>query len=130
LLKIAPDLEWNQVDEILELEPTGLLNGLIVSNTTIDRSGLKTEQARIEKIGAGGLSGQPLKNKSNEMLKYIHAKNPSSWLLIGSGGIFSGEDAFQKMKFGANLIQIWSGFVYEGPFVVRKIMKTIKNIKP
>jgi dihydroorotate dehydrogenase len=127
LLKIAPDLELDQVDEILELEPTGLLDGLIVSNTTIDRSGLKTNMKTIEKIGPGGLSGLPVKNKSNEILNYIHAKNPKSWILVGSGGIFNGSDAVEKMNLGADLIQIWTGFVYEGPMVVKKIMKSLKT---
>lgn len=129
LLKIAPDLELDQVDEILELEPTGLLDGLIVSNTTIDRSGLKTSMKTIEKIGAGGLSGMPLKNKSNQMLNYIHNKKPTSWTLVGSGGIFNGHDAIEKINHGANLIQIWTGFVYEGPMVVKKIMKSLKPQK-
>lgn len=129
LLKIAPDLEFDQVDEILELEPIGLLDGLIVSNTTIDRSGLKTNMNTIEKIGAGGLSGLPLKNKSNQMLNYIHKKNPESWILVGSGGVFNGADAIEKTNHGADLIQIWTGFVYEGPMVVRKIMKSLKTKK-
>jgi dihydroorotate dehydrogenase len=130
LLKIAPDLEFEQVDQILEMEPMGLMQGLIISNTTIDRSSLKTTSNRIEEIGAGGLSGIPVREKSNAMLKYIHKKNPATWVLIGSGGIFCGEDALQKMNLGANLIQIWTGFVYEGPFVVKKIMTCIKSSQP
>jgi dihydroorotate dehydrogenase len=127
LLKIAPDLSFEQIDEILELEPLGLLDGLIVSNTTIERSGLKTNETIVQKIGAGGLSGLPVQEKSNIVLSYIHQKNPSSWTLIGSGGIFTGIDAITKMSHGSKLIQVWTGFVYEGPLVVRKIVQSLKN---
>jgi len=127
LLKIAPDLNVEQVDDIIALCNEIKIDGLIVSNTTIDRNGLSTAAAKINAIGNGGLSGLPVKNKSTQLLHYVHKHNIGKTVLIGSGGIFTGADAKEKMKVGAALVQVWTGFVYEGPFIVKKIVSHLKK---
>jgi dihydroorotate dehydrogenase len=121
LLKIAPDLEKSQVDDVIALIPEIELEGLIVSNTTLYRSNLITGENELNKIGAGGLSGKPLQDKSTQMIRYIHEKTGNGFLIIGSGGIFTGADAQAKLDAGATLIQVWTGFVYEGPAIVKNI---------
>ena len=105
LLKIAPDLIESQLDDIIDITKQLSLDGLIVSNTTIDRSGLTTNAENIEAIGAGGLSGKPVFNKSNEVLKYIRRHNPTVHI-VAVGGVHSGQDAVEKIRCGANLVQI------------------------
>lgn len=124
LLKIAPDLTEDQLNDIIEITKELNLDGLIVSNTTIDRSGLKTSDTDIEKIGAGGLSGQPVFDKSNEVLKYIRKHN-TTVPIIAVGGILSAQDAKAKMNAGANLIQIYTGLVYKGPALIKEINKAL-----
>jgi len=126
LLKIAPDLETGQIDDIIEITKSLNLDGLIVSNTTIDRSGLKTSDNKIATIGNGGLSGKPLFNKSNEILKYIRKQLPNV-PIVAVGGIMSGEDALEKIRAGADLVQIYTGLVYKGPGLIKNINKTIVN---
>lgn len=126
LLKIAPDLAFEDVDDILDLVQEIQIDGLIVSNTTIDRSNLNTKQEVVDKIGNGGLSGAPLLQKSNSLLKYIHQKNKTNTLLIGSGGIINATDAKEKMESGAKLLQIWTGFIYSGPSLIKQIAKLYK----
>jgi dihydroorotate dehydrogenase len=126
LLKIAPDLSKEQVNDVVDLSLEIKLDGLVVANTTIDRSDLTTSKKRIEKIGAGGLSGEPLQHKSNDLISYIHQRTKGEVPIIGSGGIHSGKSAKNKIYYGATLIQIWTGFVYEGPGLVKKIIKYIK----
>lgn len=126
LLKIAPDLSVAQVEDVIELALEIQLDGLVVSNTTIDRTNLITNARKIEEIGAGGLSGKPLQNKSNEWIRFIHEKSEGKIPIIGSGGIFTAEDAKIKLQMGASLIQVWTGFVYEGPSIVKKIIDQIK----
>jgi dihydroorotate dehydrogenase len=123
LLKIAPDLTKEQLDDVIELAEEITLDGLVVTNTTIDRSELKTSSKKIEKIGAGGVSGMPLQDKSNELITYIHQSTKGLIPIIGSGGIFSGKDAKNKIYYGASLVQIWTGFVYEGPGLIKKIIR-------
>ena len=127
LLKIAPDLTVEQVNDIISLSKEINLDGLIVSNTTIDRINLNTSAATIEKIGAGGLSGLPLKNKSSELINYIRKETNGELFIIGSGGIFTGADAKEKLDSGASLIQVWTGFIYEGPAIVKKINNYLKK---
>ena len=103
------------------------LDGLIVSNTTIDRSDLITDKNAIERIGVGGLSGLPVKTKSTDLIKYINNKTGGKLCIIGSGGIFNGNDAVEKINAGASLIQVWTGFVYEGPSIAKKISNFLKN---
>jgi dihydroorotate dehydrogenase len=121
LLKIAPDLTQTQIDDVIDLAQEIKLDGLVVANTSLDRSKLITSSTELEAIGAGGLSGLPVKNRATEMVQYIHQKTNGSIPIIASGGIFTGQDAKEKLKAGASLIQVWTGFVYEGPAIVKKI---------
>ena len=102
------------------------LDGLVATNTTISRSHLQTDEATILHIGAGGLSGRPLFHHSTEIIRYITAKTAGTLPLIGSGGIFNGEEAYRKLSSGASLLEVWTGFIYEGPFIVKKICKYLQ----
>ena len=122
LLKIAPDLELSALDDIISLTKEVKIEGLVSSNTTLDRSILtEANQIKAEAIGAGGLSGQPLLEKSNAVLRYLHKGINGRIPIIASGGIFSGADAQSKLDAGAALVQVWSGFIYEGPSMVKRI---------
>jgi dihydroorotate dehydrogenase len=126
LLKIAPDLAVSALDDIIELTAEIKIDGLVATNTTIDRSlltGLNIERAK--KIGAGGLSGKPLLEKSTQVLQYLHKGIAGRIPIIASGGIFTGEDAQAKIAAGASLVQIWTGFIYEGPAIVKNICKSL-----
>ena len=125
LLKIAPDLTKEQIDDVIALSLEIKLDGLIVSNTTISRSGLLTAEDQIKNIGAGGLSGLPVKNISTEIIQYISNQTNNKIFIIGSGGIFTGEDAEEKIKAGASLVQVWTGFIYEGPAIIKNISSYI-----
>jgi len=125
LLKIAPDLTQSQVDDVIDLALEIKLDGLVATNTTISRSGLMTDESVIKGIGAGGLSGKPVTEKSTEIVKYIHQKTKGQIPVIASGGIFTGEDAKEKFDAGALLVQVWTGFIYEGPGIVKKILKKL-----
>ncbi|MEP1095507.1 MAG: quinone-dependent dihydroorotate dehydrogenase [Cyclobacteriaceae bacterium] len=124
LLKIAPDLSEPQLDDILEITAELNLDGLIISNTTVDRGGLRTSDSKLEAIGPGGLSGAPVLDKSNQVLKYIRKAN-SDVPIIAVGGIMSAEDALAKIEAGANLVQIYTGLIYEGPGLVKRINKAL-----
>jgi dihydroorotate dehydrogenase len=125
LLKIAPDLNENQLSDIVEiLKETGI-EGIVATNTTINRANLHTQQAKIEAIGAGGLSGKPLKNRSTEIIQFLRSKLDSSFVIIGVGGIFTAQDAIEKLEAGADLVQVYTGFVYEGASMVKKIKRGI-----
>jgi len=126
LLKIAPDLGLEEVDEVLELALEIQLSGLVISNTTVSRTGLKTNQQELERIGAGGLSGKPVQQRSSELIKYISAKTTNQLPVMASGGIFNAGDAMEKINAGAGLLQVWTGFIYEGPAIVKKIVKALK----
>jgi len=126
LLKIAPDLSKEQIDDVVDLSLEIKLDGLVVSNTTIDRSELNTKENKVEKIGAGGVSGKPLQHKSNELISYIHQRTKGQIPIIGSGGIYSPKSAKNKIYYGATLVQIWTGFVYEGPGLIKKIIRYVK----
>ena len=125
LLKIAPDLNNGQLDEIIELVAETSLDGVIASNTSNDRSGLKASEERLTEIGNGGLSGQPVLEKSTQVIKYLSTKSKKSFPIIGVGGIHSAEDALSKIEAGADLVQIYTGFIYEGPSLIKKINKAI-----
>jgi dihydroorotate dehydrogenase len=129
LLKIAPDLNNIQLDEIVELVETTKLDGVIASNTSTDRSGLKASKEQLETIGNGGLSGQPIKDKSTQVIKYLANKSNKAFPIVGVGGIHSATDALQKIEAGADLVQIYTGFIYEGPSLVKSINKAILNTK-
>lgn len=126
LLKIAPDLTESQLDDIIDITKELQLDGLIVSNTTIDRAGLKTDDDKVEAIGAGGLSGKPVFDKSNHVLKYIRRHHPTVQI-IAVGGVMSPQDAIEKLKAGANLIQVYTGLVYQGPGLIKRINQAILN---
>ncbi|RZN83230.1 MAG: quinone-dependent dihydroorotate dehydrogenase [Winogradskyella sp.] len=125
LLKIAPDLNDGQLDEIVEIVKETNLDGVIASNTSTDRNDLKTSEERLTEIGNGGLSGQPIKTKSTRVIKYLSDKSEKSFPIIGVGGIHSAEDAIEKLEAGADLLQIYTGFIYEGPRLIKSINKTI-----
>ena len=125
LLKIAPDLNETQLDEIVELIAETNLDGVIASNTSVDRTGLKTSNQRLEAIGNGGLSGQPIKEKSTKVIQYLAEKSNKAFPIIGVGGIHSAEDALEKLKAGADLVQIYTGFIYEGPKLIKDINKAL-----
>lgn len=125
LLKIAPDLNEGQLDEIIELVKDTNLDGVIASNTSTDRTGLKATPQRLKEIGNGGLSGQPIKAKSTEVIKYLSEKSNKAFPIIGVGGIHSAEDALEKLNAGADLVQIYTGFIYEGPSLIKRINKAI-----
>jgi len=125
LLKIAPDLTQEQIDDVIDLALEIKLEGLVAANTTISRSGLTTSASKIASIGAGGLSGLPLKQRSTEIVKYICDKTNGCLPVIASGGIFTGDDAKEKIAAGASLVQVWTGFIYEGPGIVKRICKSL-----
>ncbi|MBW3545939.1 MAG: quinone-dependent dihydroorotate dehydrogenase, partial [Bacteroidetes bacterium] len=129
LLKIAPDLNEAQLDEIVALATETGLSGLIATNTTISRNGLQTAASSIEAIGAGGLSGKPLTQRATEVIRYLHRQSGGTIPIIGVGGIFSPEDALEKLAAGASLIQLYTGFIYEGPALVRKINEALLKVK-
>ena len=121
LLKIAPDLTNSQLDDIIQIIDETSLEGVVATNTTINRDGLLTQKDKIENIGNGGLSGKPLKDRSTEIIKYLSEKSNKSFSIIGVGGISSSTDAIDKLNAGADLVQIYTGFIYEGPSLVRNI---------
>ena len=125
LLKIAPDLTNSQLDDIIDLVAETGIAGIIATNTTISREGLKTEKSFIEQIGAGGLSGKVLRNRATEVIRYLHTQSGGSFPIIGVGGINSPESAIEKLEAGASLIQLYTGFIYEGPMLVKLINKAI-----
>jgi dihydroorotate dehydrogenase len=121
LLKIAPDLTPQQIDDVIDLAMEIKLDGLVATNTTISREQLHTTGQELEAIGAGGLSGAPVRQRSTEIVKYIHQKTKGQLPVIASGGIFTAADAKEKLAAGAALVQVWTGFVYEGPSIVKNI---------
>lgn len=125
LLKIAPDLTISQIDDVIDLALEIKLDGLVTTNTTINRSSLATDDIVLQKIGAGGLSGLPLKQRCTELVNYMHHKTKGQIPIIASGGIFTGEDAKEKIAAGAVLVQVWTGFIYEGPSIVNNICKSL-----
>ncbi|UYQ92055.1 quinone-dependent dihydroorotate dehydrogenase [Chitinophaga horti] len=127
LLKIAPDLTPEQLDDIVEIVNETKLAGIVATNTTISREGLATPNAEVEKIGMGGLSGLPVKEKATEVIRYIHRKSGGSIPIIAVGGIFTAEDAQEKLDAGAVLVQVYTGFIYEGPAIVKKICSGLKK---
>lgn len=127
LLKIAPDLTQSQLDDVIDLAREIQLDGLVASNTTISREGLTTDPAVVTAIGAGGLSGLPVKQRSTEIVEYIAQKLKGEVPVMASGGIFTAADAQEKLNAGANLVQVWTGFIYEGPSIAKKICNNINQ---
>ena len=121
LLKIAPDLTNEQLDDIVDIVNTTQIDGLIATNTTISREGLKS--TGVDKIGAGGLSGKPVTNRSTEVVRYLSEKSAKTFPIIAVGGVYTAADALEKLKAGASLVQVYTGFIYEGPGIVKNINK-------
>ena len=126
LLKISPDLLPNELDDIIDLAIEIKLDGLVATNTTLSRSNLISSEKEISKAGEGGLSGRPLTNESTRITNYIFEKTNGTIPVICSGGIFTGDDAKEKIKAGASLIQVWTGFIYEGPSIVKNICNCLQ----
>ena len=125
LLKIAPDLSDEQLDDVVAILRDSHADGVIATNTTISREGLSTPPAEVEKIGTGGLSGAPLRQRANEVVAYLRRQLGPDFLIIGCGGILSADDALERLRSGADLIQVYTGFIYEGPGFVRRINRKI-----
>jgi dihydroorotate dehydrogenase len=125
LLKIAPDLTDEQLDDIIEIVQKVKLDGVIATNTTVARDKLTTNWEKIEEIGNGGLSGKPLTKRSTEVVRYLSEKSNQSFPIIGVGGIMTVADALEKLDAGASLIQLYSGFIYEGPTLIKNINQAL-----
>ncbi len=123
LLKIAPDLNTLQLDEIIDIVSETQIDGVIATNTSVSREGLLSEN----KKEWGGLSGKPIGDKSTQVIKYLHSKSKGAFPIIGVGGIHSAEDAIEKLEAGASLVQVYTGFIYEGPSLIKKINKKIRS---
>ncbi|TDE12808.1 quinone-dependent dihydroorotate dehydrogenase [Dyadobacter psychrotolerans] len=124
-LKIAPDLTTSQLDDIIEIVKASGIAGVIATNTTISRDGLKTSASEIANIGAGGLSGEPLVHRATEVIRYLCEKSGNAFPVIGVGGISLPSQALEKRKAGASLVQIYTGFIYEGPGLASRICKAM-----
>ena len=125
LLKIAPNLTNNQLDEIIALVAATKIDGVIATNTSTSRADLKTSTKKLQAIGNGGLSGRPVAARSTEVIRYLAEKSGKAFPIIGVGGIHSAEDALEKLAAGADLVQVYTGFIYEGPGLVKRINKAI-----
>jgi dihydroorotate dehydrogenase len=127
LLKIAPDLTQDQLDDVIALALEINLDGLVATNTTISRENLLTTAANLEAIGAGGLSGAPLRERATAVVRYCSDGTAGRIPVIASGGIFTAADAREKLAAGASLVQVWTGFIYEGPFIVNRICRGLQG---
>ena len=128
LLKIAPDLNHSQLDDILDIVKQTKIEGLIATNTTISREGLKETNEKIAAIGNGGLSGNPVKHRATEIIRYLRTNGHKELVIIGVGGVESAEDAQEKLAAGADLVQIFTGMIYEGPAIVKNILKGLTSV--
>lgn len=126
LLKIAPDLTDQQLDDIIEIVQQTGISGLVATNTTIQREHLQTGKDKVEQIGPGGVSGKPLLNRSTEVIRYLHDRSNGTIPIIGVGGITNAEDVLDKLAAGASLVQVYTGFIYQGPSMIKKLNKTIE----
>ena len=127
LLKIAPDLTEEQLMDIIDIVSETKIDGVIATNTTISRTDLQTASQEIDQIGAGGLSGKPLKDRSTEVIRFLSEKSNAAFPIIGVGGIHSADDALEKLEAGASLVQLYTGFIFEGPALIKEINKAILN---
>lgn len=130
LLKISPDLNEDQLDDIIEVVTRCGLAGVIATNTTVERRGLRTARERVDKLGAGGLSGRPLTDRSTAVIRYLHEKSGGAFPIIGVGGILTPQDAQEKLEAGASLVQLYTGFVFRGPSLIRGIKKHLLRRNP
>lgn len=127
LIKVSPDLDKGVLDDIIELALLSGVDGIVATNTTTSRSGLKTSEAQLKEIGNGGLSGAPLYSKSLEIVKYISAKSRGAIPIIGCGGIMTPQQAKEMLDAGASLVEIYSSFIYKGPGIVKNILKYLEK---
>lgn len=127
LLKVSPDLSTEQLDDIIDYCLRSGIDGIVAGNTTRSRDGLTLDPKKIEEIGNGGMSGAPVHKKNLELVRYIHTKSEGRLPIIGVGGIMSGAEAQAMMDAGASLVEIYSGFIYEGPGLVKKILTHLEN---
>lgn len=127
LLKIAPDLSDTELQDIVNIVNMLKIDGVVATNTTISRSGLSTDPGKIELIGQGGLSGLPLKQRSTEVIRFLRNNLDEQIPIIGVGGIMNVQDALEKLEAGATLLQVYTGFIYEGPAIIKKINKALVN---
>ena len=129
LLKISPDLSKEQLDDVAEIVKATKTDGIIATNTTVSRDGLTSDQNKVQQTGTGGLSGQPLTDRSTEVIRYLRQKFGAGFPIIGVGGIMATKDALEKLNAGADLIQIYTGFIYEGPGFIKRINKAIAHAR-
>ena len=127
LLKVSPDLSREQLDDIIDYSLRSGIDGLVAGNTTRSRDGLSIPQEQIEKIGNGGMSGAPVYKKNLALVKYIHEKTGGKLPVIGVGGIMSAQDAKEMLDAGASLVEIYTGFIYEGPALIKNINKLLES---
>lgn len=128
LLKVSPDLSHQQLDEIIDYSLRSGIDGIVAGNTTRSRDGLTTiSKEKIEEIGNGGMSGAPIYQKNLALVKYVHEKSGGKLPIVGVGGIMSPEQAQEMLDAGASLIEIYSGFIYEGPSLIKRIIKHLDN---
>ena len=125
LLKIDPDLNDDQLTDVIDVVKETKIDGVIASNTTTKRINLKSDINLVSQ--KGGLSGKPLSKRSTEVINFLYKKSNGSFPIIGVGGVHSPGDAIEKIRAGASLVQLYTGFIYEGPFLIKKINKTIVN---
>jgi dihydroorotate dehydrogenase len=125
VVKIAPDLSEEQLDEVAGIVADVRLDGVIATNTTVYREGLSTSSRRIERLGAGGISGAPLTIRSRRIVSFLRRKLGDQVTIIGSGGLMTGDDAWRMLAAGANLVQLYTGFVYGGPAIIRQFAQRI-----
>jgi dihydroorotate dehydrogenase len=128
LVKIAPDLNGEDIEAIVEVAQQTGISGIIATNTTTSRDNLQSSPARIASAGEGGLSGEPLRERSNEVIRTIYRLTNGLLPIIGVGGVFTAEDAWEKICAGASLIQLYTGFIYEGPGIARSINEGLRRI--
>jgi len=128
-LKIAPDLNHDQLNEIVDIVINSKFTGIIATNTTIDRNGLKESKELVTEIGAGGLSGEPVREKAVSVVKYIKEKSAGKLVIVGVGGISDAASAKKHFDAGADLVQLYTGLIYTGPSVVKKIASSITRLQ-
>jgi dihydroorotate dehydrogenase len=128
LVKLSPDLDDEELQSVVAVARENDVAGLIATNTTIARAPLKTNTDEIAACGDGGLSGAPLRRRSKEMIARLYNMTDGALPLIGVGGIFTAEDAWEMISAGASLLQIYTGFIYEGPSIAKKINEGLRRI--
>lgn len=125
LLKVSPDLNDKQLDEVITIIKDTGIQGVVATNTTISRSSLQKDKSKAASAGNGGLSGLPIRDRSTEVIRYLAEKSGKAFPIIGVGGIFTAADALEKLEAGADLVQVYTGFIYEGPLIAKRINKAI-----